>query len=156
MPWSAYLQWPHWVATRVQLGNVIKMKDKKRKGSPALMCVEPGWPVRAREGAGSEKTAVDESPPWLFPFQVRGNKGDVLYILDASNPRHANWLRFVHQAPSPEQKNLAAIQVHFLLVGHKSLRLDLQDRRGQRDKDKSEKETRTELKIIFKPDHFLK
>ena len=44
-------------------------------------------------------------------WQVRGNKGDVLYVLDASNPRHANWLRFVHQAPSQEQKNLAAIQV---------------------------------------------
>lgn len=44
-------------------------------------------------------------------LQVRGSKGDVLYILDASNPRHANWLRFVHQAPSQEQKNLAAIQV---------------------------------------------
>ena len=52
----------------------------------------------------------------LFSFQVRGSKGDVLYILDASNPRYANWLRFVHQAPSQEQKNLAAIQVHFLSV----------------------------------------
>lgn len=44
-------------------------------------------------------------------LQVRGSKGDVLYVLDASNPRHANWLRFVHQAPSQEEKNLAAIQV---------------------------------------------
>lgn len=44
-------------------------------------------------------------------FQVRGSKGEVLYILDASNPRHSNWLRFVHEAPSQEQKNLAAIQV---------------------------------------------
>lgn len=47
----------------------------------------------------------------FLSLQVRGNRGDVLYILDASNPRHANWLRFVHQAPSQEQKNLAAIQV---------------------------------------------
>lgn len=54
-------------------------------------------------------------------FQVRGSKGDVLYILDASNPRYANWLRFVHQAPSQEQKNLAAIQVYFLSVEHKDL-----------------------------------
>ncbi|CAK7317070.1 Rho GTPase-activating protein 20 [Vulpes lagopus] len=42
--------------------------------------------------------------------QVRGSKGEVLYILDATNPRHSNWLRFVHEAPSQEQKNLAAIQ----------------------------------------------
>lgn len=62
---------------------------------------------------------------WLFfPFQVRGSKGDVLYILDASNPRHANWLRFVHQAPSQEQKNLAAIQVRFLSVDRKSHRIN--------------------------------
>lgn len=57
-------------------------------------------------------------------FQVRGSKGEVLYILDASNPRHSNWLRFVHEAPSQEQKNLAAIQVdlvdfyHLLPVTH--------------------------------------
>lgn len=55
-------------------------------------------------------------------FQVRGSKGDVLYILDASNPRYANWLRFVHQAPSQEQKNLAAIQVYFFSVDDESLR----------------------------------
>lgn len=59
---------------------------------------------------------------FLFLFQVRGSKGDVLYILDASNPRYANWLRFVHQAPSQEQKNLAAIQVYFFLVNNESLR----------------------------------
>lgn len=64
----------------------------------------------------------------LFSFQVRGSKGDVLYILDASNPRHANWLRFVHQAPSQEQKNLAAIQVHFLSVDRKSLSLNSKDK----------------------------
>lgn len=48
---------------------------------------------------------------FVFMFQVCGSKGEVLYILDASNPRHSNWLRFVHEAPSQEQKNLAAIQV---------------------------------------------
>ncbi|KAL8206977.1 UNVERIFIED_CONTAM: hypothetical protein K2H54_038265 [Gekko kuhli] len=47
---------------------------------------------------------------------VRGNKGEVLYVLDASNPRHSNWLRFVHEAPSQEQKNLAAIQDQQVLV----------------------------------------
>ncbi|XP_016430081.1 PR domain zinc finger protein 5 [Sinocyclocheilus rhinocerous] len=53
---------------------------------------------------------LDESMDPRLMWEVRGNKEDVLYILDASNPRHANWLRFVHQAPSQEQKNLAAIQ----------------------------------------------
>lgn len=53
------------------------------------------------------------SRPDLEPFalQVRGREGEVLYVLDATNPRHSNWLRFVHEAPSQEQKNLAAIQV---------------------------------------------
>lgn len=46
-----------------------------------------------------------------FALQVRGREGEVLYVLDATNPRHSNWLRFVHEAPSQEQKNLAAIQV---------------------------------------------
>lgn len=49
-----------------------------------------------------------------FVLQVRGSQGDVLYVLDATNPRHSNWLRFVHEAPSQEQKNLAAIQVSLL------------------------------------------
>ncbi|XP_046726113.1 PR domain zinc finger protein 5 isoform X2 [Silurus meridionalis] len=53
---------------------------------------------------------LDESMDPRLMWEVRGNRGDVLYILDARNPRHANWLRFVHQAPSQEQKNLAAIQ----------------------------------------------
>lgn len=49
-----------------------------------------------------------------FVLQVRGSQGEVLYVLDATNPRHSNWLRFVHEAPSQEQKNLAAIQVSLL------------------------------------------
>ncbi|CAL8273773.1 unnamed protein product [Arctogadus glacialis] len=53
---------------------------------------------------------VDDSSDTRLMWEVRGGKGDVLYVLDASNPRHANWLRFVHQAPSQDQKNLAAIQ----------------------------------------------
>ncbi|CDQ73250.1 unnamed protein product [Oncorhynchus mykiss] len=63
--------------------------------------------------AGEKKlpSELDESTDTRLMWEVRGNKGDVLYVLDASNPRHANWLRFVHQAPSQEEKNLAAIQV---------------------------------------------
>uniref|UniRef100_A0A8C1XX85 Zinc finger protein n=1 Tax=Cyprinus carpio TaxID=7962 RepID=A0A8C1XX85_CYPCA len=54
---------------------------------------------------------LDESINPRLMWEVRENKRDVLYILDASNPRHANWLRFIHQAPSQEQKNLGAIQL---------------------------------------------
>uniref|UniRef100_A0A9J7ZZP5 Zinc finger protein n=1 Tax=Cyprinus carpio carpio TaxID=630221 RepID=A0A9J7ZZP5_CYPCA len=53
---------------------------------------------------------LDESINPRLMWEVRENKRDVLYILDASNPRHANWLPFIHQAPSQEQKNLGAIQ----------------------------------------------
>ncbi|XP_043930933.1 PR domain zinc finger protein 5 isoform X2 [Protopterus annectens] len=53
---------------------------------------------------------LDSSMDSRLMWEVRGSKGDVLYILDASNPRHSNWLRFIHQAPSQQQKNLAAIQ----------------------------------------------
>ncbi|KAM3832009.1 PR domain zinc finger protein 5 [Vipera latastei] len=53
---------------------------------------------------------LDENTDCRLMWEVRGNKGEVLYVLDASNPRHSNWLRFVHEAPSQEQKNLAAIQ----------------------------------------------
>ncbi|XP_062055669.1 PR domain zinc finger protein 5 isoform X3 [Lepus europaeus] len=53
---------------------------------------------------------LDENMDYRLMWEVRGSKGEVLYILDATNPRHSNWLRFVHEAPSQEQKNLAAIQ----------------------------------------------
>ncbi|XP_019350366.1 PR domain zinc finger protein 5 isoform X4 [Alligator mississippiensis] len=53
---------------------------------------------------------LDENTDCRLMWEVRGSKGEVLYVLDASNPRHSNWLRFVHEAPSQEQKNLAAIQ----------------------------------------------
>ncbi|XP_077878300.1 PR domain zinc finger protein 5 isoform X1 [Ictidomys tridecemlineatus] len=53
---------------------------------------------------------LDENMDCRLMWEVRGSKGEVLYILDATNPRHSNWLRFVHEAPSQEQKNLAAIQ----------------------------------------------
>lgn len=61
----------------------------------------------------------------VLMFQVRGSKGEVLYILDASNPRHSNWLRFVHEAPSQEQKNLAAIQVDLVDSYHLLSVIDL-------------------------------
>nr|XP_019596934.1 PREDICTED: PR domain zinc finger protein 5 isoform X1 [Rhinolophus sinicus] len=53
---------------------------------------------------------LDENMDYRLMWEVRGSKGEVLYVLDATNPRHSNWLRFVHEAPSQEQKNLAAIQ----------------------------------------------
>lgn len=62
--------------------------------------------------AGEKKMPedLDENMDYRLMWEVRGSKGEVLYILDATNPRHSNWLRFVHEAPSQEQKNLAAIQ----------------------------------------------
>ncbi|XP_074084433.1 PR domain zinc finger protein 5 isoform X4 [Macrotis lagotis] len=62
--------------------------------------------------AGEKKMLqdLDESMDCRLMWEVRGSKGQVLYVLDASNPRFSNWLRFVHEAPTPEQKNLAAIQ----------------------------------------------
>ncbi|XP_072481369.1 PR domain zinc finger protein 5 isoform X2 [Notamacropus eugenii] len=62
--------------------------------------------------AGEKKMLqdLDESMDYRLMWEVRGSKGQVLYVLDASNPRFSNWLRFVHEAPTPEQKNLAAIQ----------------------------------------------
>lgn len=68
--------------------------------TPCLMSLRSAWQAWPSQ--------VDSEP---FAFQVRGREGEVLYILDATNPRHSNWLRFVHEAPSQEQKNLAAIQV---------------------------------------------
>lgn len=73
-----------------------------------------------QKGARAQENAAPR--PWPSPsaglsvisgfvLQVRGSQGEVLYILDATNPRHSNWLRFVHEAPSQGQKNLAAIQV---------------------------------------------
>ncbi|XP_050802393.1 PR domain zinc finger protein 5 isoform X10 [Gopherus flavomarginatus] len=53
---------------------------------------------------------LDENTDCRLMWEVRGSKGEVLYVLDASNPRYSNWLRFVHEAPSQAQKNLAAIQ----------------------------------------------
>ncbi|MGH0143669.1 UNVERIFIED_CONTAM: hypothetical protein FKN15_029765 [Acipenser sinensis] len=84
--------------------------------------------------------------------KVRGSKGEVLYILDASNPRHANWLRFVHQAPSQEQKNLAAIQdgenIFYLAV--EDIETDTELLVGCLDSDMEEVEEEEEEEILIK------
>ncbi|XP_010022992.1 PREDICTED: PR domain zinc finger protein 5-like, partial [Nestor notabilis] len=78
--------------------------------------------------------------------KVRGSKGEVLYILDASNPRHSNWLRFVHEAPSQEQKNLAAIQegenIFYLAV--EDIETDTELLIGYLDSDMEEEEEEEE------------
>ncbi|KAK1897633.1 PR domain zinc finger protein 5 [Dissostichus eleginoides] len=88
-------------ASRVQDGVGLFTARRVRKG-------EKFGPFAGEKKLPGE---LDESLDTRLMWEVRGSKGDVLYILDASNPRYANWLRFVHQAPSQEQKNLAAIQL---------------------------------------------
>ncbi|MBN3288643.1 PRDM5 protein, partial [Polyodon spathula] len=93
----------------------------------------------------------DNMDPRLM-WEVRGSKGEVLYILDASNPRHANWLRFVHQAPSQEQKNLAAIQdgenIFYLAV--EDIETDTELLVGYLDSDMEEVEEEEEEEILIK------
>ncbi|XP_053317396.1 PR domain zinc finger protein 5 isoform X2 [Spea bombifrons] len=72
--------------------------------------VKKGEKFRPFAGEKRIPNEVDENMDNRLMWEVRGSKGEVLYILDATNPRHSNWLRFVHEAPSQEQKNLAAIQ----------------------------------------------
>ncbi|XP_030643206.1 PR domain zinc finger protein 5 [Chanos chanos] len=95
---------------------------------------------------------LDESMDPRLMWEVRGNKGDVLYILDASNPRHANWLRFVHQAPSQEQKNLAAIQdgenIFYLAVD--DIETDTELLIGYLDSDMEEEEEDDEEDEVIK------
>ncbi|XP_068448837.1 PR domain zinc finger protein 5 [Clinocottus analis] len=102
--------------------------------------------------AGEKKLPVEleESSDTRLMWEVRGSKGDVLYILDASNPRHANWLRFVHQAPSAEQKNLAAIQdgenIFYLAVD--DIETDTELLIGYLDSDMEEEEEEEEEEVI--------
>ncbi|XP_063057852.1 PR domain zinc finger protein 5 isoform X3 [Engraulis encrasicolus] len=102
--------------------------------------------------AGEKKmpSDMDESMDPRLMWEVRGTKGDVLYILDASNPRHANWLRFVHQAPSQEQKNLAAIQdgenIFYLAVD--DIETDTELLIGYLDSDMEEEEEEEEEEDI--------
>ncbi|XP_036834235.1 PR domain zinc finger protein 5 isoform X1 [Oncorhynchus mykiss] len=102
--------------------------------------------------AGEKKlpSELDESTDTRLMWEVRGNKGDVLYVLDASNPRHANWLRFVHQAPSQEEKNLAAIQdgenIFYLAVD--DIDTDTELLIGYLDSDMEEESEEEEEEII--------
>ncbi|KAM7388611.1 hypothetical protein PAMP_024776 [Pampus punctatissimus] len=102
--------------------------------------------------AGEKKlpSELDESSDTRLMWEVRGSKGDVLYILDASNPRYANWLRFVHQAPSQEQKNLAAIQdgenIFYLAVD--DIETDTELLIGYLDSDMEEEEEEEEEEVI--------
>ncbi|NXC35365.1 PRDM5 protein, partial [Campylorhamphus procurvoides] len=89
---------------------------------------------------------LDENTDCRLMWEVRGSKGEVLYILDASNPRHSNWLRFVHEAPSQEQKNLAAIQegenIFYLAV--EDIETDTELLIGYLDSDMEEEEEEEE------------
>nr|XP_023693451.1 PR domain zinc finger protein 5 [Paramormyrops kingsleyae] len=102
--------------------------------------------------AGEKKMAsdLDDSMDTRLMWEVRGSKGDVLYVLDASNPRHANWLRFVHQAPSQEQKNLAAIQdgenIFYLAVD--DIETDTELLIGYLDSDMEEDEEEEEEEVV--------
>ncbi|XP_062991328.1 PR domain zinc finger protein 5 isoform X2 [Elgaria multicarinata webbii] len=93
---------------------------------------------------------LDENTDCRLMWEVRGNKGEVLYVLDASNPRHSNWLRFVHEAPSQEQKNLAAIQegenIFYLAV--EDIETDTELLIGYLDSDMEEVEEEEEEVII--------
>ncbi|XP_060102831.1 PR domain zinc finger protein 5 isoform X4 [Heteronotia binoei] len=93
---------------------------------------------------------LDENTDCRLMWEVRGNKGEVLYVLDASNPRHSNWLRFVHEAPSQEQKNLAAIQegenIFYLAV--EDIETDTELLIGYLDSDMEELEEEEEEVIV--------
>ncbi|XP_028941935.1 PR domain zinc finger protein 5, partial [Antrostomus carolinensis] len=97
---------------------------------------------------------LDEDTDCRLRWEVRGNKGEVLYILDASNPRHSNWLRFVHEAPSQEQKNLAAIQegenIFYLAV--EDIDTDTELLIGYLDSDMEEEEEEEEEVTVIHED----
>ncbi|KAM9378292.1 PR domain zinc finger protein 5 [Phaethornis superciliosus] len=97
---------------------------------------------------------LDEDTDCRLMWEVRGSKGEVLYILDASNPRHSNWLRFVHEAPSQEQKNLAAIQegenIFYLAV--EDIETDTELLIGYLDSDMEEEEEEEEEVTVLQED----
>ncbi|XP_074445098.1 PR domain zinc finger protein 5 isoform X3 [Larus michahellis] len=97
---------------------------------------------------------LDENTDCRLMWEVRGSKGEVLYILDASNPRHSNWLRFVHEAPSQEQKNLAAIQegenIFYLAV--EDIETDTELLIGYLDSDMEEEEEEEEEVTVIQED----
>ncbi|XP_064190408.1 PR domain zinc finger protein 5 [Anguilla rostrata] len=102
--------------------------------------------------AGEKRMAneLDDNMDPRLMWEVRGSKGDVLYVLDASNPRHANWLRFIHQAPSQEEKNLAAIQdgenIFYLAVD--DIETDTELLIGYLDSDMEEEEDVEEEEVV--------
>ncbi|KAM7051858.1 PR domain zinc finger protein 5 isoform 2-T2 [Acridotheres tristis] len=97
---------------------------------------------------------LDENTDCRLMWEVRGSKGEVLYILDASNPRHSNWLRFVHEAPSQQQKNLAAIQegenIFYLAV--EDIETDTELLIGYLDSDMEEEEEEEEEVTVIQED----
>ncbi|XP_053887036.1 PR domain zinc finger protein 5 isoform X5 [Malaclemys terrapin pileata] len=94
---------------------------------------------------------LDENTDCRLMWEVRGSKGEVLYVLDASNPRYSNWLRFVHEAPAQEQKNLAAIQegenIFYLAV--EDIETDTELLIGYLDSDMEEAEEEEEEEVIL-------
>ncbi|NWS47816.1 PRDM5 protein, partial [Probosciger aterrimus] len=97
---------------------------------------------------------LDESTDCRLMWEVRGSKGEVLYILDASNPRHSNWLRFVHEAPSQEQKNLAAIQEgeNIFYLALEDIETDTELLIGYLDSDMEEEEEEEEEVTVTQED----
>nr|XP_014430321.1 PR domain zinc finger protein 5 isoform X4 [Pelodiscus sinensis] len=97
---------------------------------------------------------LDENTDCRLMWEVRGSKGEVLYVLDASNPRYSNWLRFVHEAPSQNQKNLAAIQegenIFYLAV--EDIETDTELLIGYLDSDMEEAEEEEEEVILNQED----
>ncbi|XP_014430321.2 PR domain zinc finger protein 5 isoform X6 [Pelodiscus sinensis] len=97
---------------------------------------------------------LDENTDCRLMWEVRGSKGEVLYVLDASNPRYSNWLRFVHEAPSQDQKNLAAIQegenIFYLAV--EDIETDTELLIGYLDSDMEEAEEEEEEVILNQED----
>ncbi|XP_054539325.1 PR domain zinc finger protein 5 isoform X4 [Pan troglodytes] len=95
---------------------------------------------------------LDENMDYRLMWEVRGSKGEVLYILDATNPRHSNWLRFVHEAPSQEQKNLAAIQegenIFYLAV--EDIETDTELLIGYLDSDMEAEEEEQQIMTVIK------
>ncbi|ERE66515.1 PR domain zinc finger protein 5 [Cricetulus griseus] len=102
-------------SSRVQDGMGLYTARRVRKVVFGRLWNEEPWSKQGEKFgpfAGEKRMPedLDENMDYRLMWEVRGSKGEVLYILDATNPRHSNWLRFVHEAPSQERKNLAAIQ----------------------------------------------
>ncbi|XP_069711292.1 PR domain zinc finger protein 5 isoform X5 [Phaenicophaeus curvirostris] len=131
-------------ASRVQDGMGLYTARRVKKG-------EKFGPFAGEKRMPQE---LDENTDCRLMWEVRGSKGEVLYILDASNPRHSNWLRFVHEAPSKEQKNLAAIQegenIFYLAV--EDIETDTELLIGYLDSDMEEEEEEEEEVTVIQED----